>query len=66
MSDFYREYIDTGFEYCFEEGYEHWTVSDVLEILSEYPLTAKVWVYTGSKYRPMETISGSDRDVDLG
>lgn len=47
------------------DEYQHWLVSDLIEMLQEYPQDARVWIWAGEDsdddtliIRPAEWISG--------
>lgn len=48
------------------DAYKHWTVADVIEILSEYDPAARVWIEVRSgQVAPLEMLHGSDGEVFL-
>lgn len=55
------------------DGYQHWTVADLIEILSEYPQDARVWIIETWPWdddddvvvRPLESVVGGEGEVFL-
>ena len=54
-------------------GYQHWTVADLIALLSEYPQDARVWIIEtwpedddeDVVVRPLELITGGEGEVFL-
>lgn len=72
LPKFYRLAPDLDKNEIFSEEYEHWTVSDLIEMLNEYDPNARVWIGDDSEVtdegglvilRPIEMVFGSDGEV---
>lgn len=55
--------VDKAF--CLSDDYRHWTVADLIEILSEYPQGARVWFVSGRTLHPVELVSECEGEVFL-
>jgi hypothetical protein len=47
------------------DDYEHWTVADLIEMLSEHNPDARVWIENDSVIWPVEMVAGSESEVFL-
>lgn len=54
---------------CLTDEYAHWTVADVIEMLSDYPQDARVWFLDEDSddalVRPVEFMAGGEGEVFL-